>query len=142
MFLSDLVLPLVLYTDGSASAIDRIGAWAWLAVDGEGKMFFLCGQVKDTTSNRMEMKAWAEGLRALLLTFGPLDLVVYSDSKYVGEGALRLHSCVANSDLWKELHKMVDAHDRIRWVHVRSHRGNVFNEFVDHLANITRKQQV
>lgn len=129
----------VLYTDGSAWSKDRSGGWSWLATDcGEGEAWD-CGGVPNTTVNRMELMAWIEGLNTLRV-FGPLIVLVRSDSEYVGLGAMdRGRNRHKNKDLWDQLDEAIDAHELVHFDHVRGHSGNKYNDRVDVLANQARK---
>lgn len=131
---------IALFTDGSAWSGDGSGAWAWIAIDafeGEGQD---AGYVGKTTNNRMEMLAWVEGLMAIAEAFGPCEVLVYSDSEYVGKGAMdRGRSRVKNRDLWELIDESIDYHDYVEFIHVRGHDGHPFNERVDKLAGEVRR---
>jgi ribonuclease HI len=130
---------IALYTDGSAWSKDRSGGWSWIAIDcGEGEAWD-CGGVSATTVNRMELQAWIEGLNTLKV-FGPLIVLVRSDSEYVGLGAMdRKRIRNKNRDLWEQLDEAIDAHELVHFDHVRGHSGNKYNDRVDVLANQARR---
>lgn len=130
---------IALYTDGSSWNKDKSGGWAWLALDAYDGQVTDSGSVRGTTNNRMEMMAWIKGLEAILEALGPSIIIVYSDSEYVGFGAIdrrRGRSC--NNDLWKLLDAAVDSHLYVEFSHVKGHQGHEFNETVDRLAGEAR----
>ena len=74
-----------LFTDGACSGNPGPGGWgAILSYKGQEKELF--GSDAETTNNRMELMAVIEGLRALNR---PVDVTIYTDSKYVLEGATK-----------------------------------------------------
>lgn len=128
-----------LFTDGSAWTGDGCGGWAWIAYDIDGRQAHDSGGASNTTNNRMEMTAWIEGLRQIFWAFGPCTVVVFSDSEYVGLGAMdRDRKRNINLDLWDKLDKAVDHHLYVEFRHVRGHTGNALNEEVDRLAGLAR----
>lgn len=105
------------------------------------------GGASGTTNNRMEMMAWIEGLVTLAEAFGPCEIVLYSDSEYVGYGATnRERARRTNKDLWKMLDDAMDFHTHVEWTHVKGHfRGKQrrmshdYNQKCDRLASRARK---
>lgn len=133
----------VVYTDGSAWFKDGSGGWAWIATDCEtGEAWHSGGcRGEDVTNNRMEMQAWIEALTCLEAAFGPLEMLVYADSEYVGMGAMdRSRNRNKNLDLWLLIDEAIDIHAYVQWVHVRGHTGHYYNERVDRLASKARKK--
>src|ERR1039458_3316122 len=129
-----------LFTDGSAWSGDKSGGWAWIAIDAFDGEAQDSGYEHDTTNNRMEMLAWVEGLGSILDSFGACDVLVYSDSEYVGLGAMdRGRGRVKNCDLWERIDTLIDSHRYVEFIHVRGHDGHPFNERVDALAGLTRR---
>ena len=68
-----------LYTDGACSGNPGPGGYAAILVY-NGHERILCGAEKETTNNRMELRAALEGLQALNQ---PCEVVLTSDSKYL-----------------------------------------------------------
>lgn len=132
---------LALFTDGSGSIKDKSGGWAWLAFDlGDGEAWGSGGE-SGTTSGRMEMQAWVEGLQTLYFAFGPLIVAVFSDSEYVGLGAMDLsRGRRKNRDLWVDIDAIISLHSYVQFIHVKGHNGNLYNERVDTLASQGRKR--
>lgn len=134
---------IALFTDGSSWNVDRSGGWAWIALDGYNGEEQGAGSALQTTNNRMEMQAWIEGLTFIYRTCGSCQILVYSDSEYVGLGHTdptrkRNH----NSDLWKELTKVSSLHDTVKFVHVKGHADSYYNDLVDQMASKARKEKL
>jgi ribonuclease HI len=128
-----------LFTDGSSWTVDKSGGWAWLAIDAFDGEYSQCGGESGTTNNRMEMTAWVKGLEEIHKVLGPCTVVVYSDSEYVGLGAMdRNRKRNLNRDLWRALDDAVDRHLYVEFRHVKGHTGHEFNEQVDKLAGEAR----
>lgn len=129
-----------LYTDGSSDSRDKSGGWAWIAFDAHGDEISDSGGTIGTTNNRMEMLAWIEGLQSLLLFHGPCYVIVYSDSQYVGLGAMdRGRNRNKNADLWSALDTVIDDHVYVQFCHVKGHKEDVMNHLVDKMASEARK---
>ncbi len=131
-----------IYTDGACLGNPGKGGYgAILMYKGHKKE--ISGGEKDTTNNRMEMRAAIEALRALKKHS---DIIIYTDSKYVMDGITGWiiswkknnwrtanRKPVKNADLWQDLDLEVSKH-KIKWVWVKGHAGNHYNELVDELA--------
>lgn len=132
---------IALFTDGSASSIDRSGGWAFVAIDHFGNEEVGSGYVSDTTVNRMEQQAWIEGLDYIAETLGPCDVLVYSDSQYVVLGAKdKRRKRKVNLDLWDELDEAMDQHTYVECKWVRGHSVSYYNQLADELAGQARKE--
>lgn len=130
----------LLYTDGSCWTGDRIGGWAWLAIDEFGEERCGYGSAEDTTISRMELTAAIMGLVHIGARFGPSCIELYSDSEYVVRGITeRSRKRNLNQDLWDLLDQCTDAHKAVTYQHVRGHSGEYGNEEVDKLAGFARK---
>lgn len=135
-----------IYSDGAYSHSKEVGGWAVVLRFNE-HVKEIHGQVTDaTTSNRMELQAVIEGLKALKR---PCLVAVYTDSQYVQKGIstwiakwkrngwrTSARKPVLNQDLWKELDELRDSHPEIIWNWVRGHSGHPQNERADRLANM------
>jgi ribonuclease HI len=127
------------YTDGSASTKDRSGGWAFVIIDAFDGEYHEAGSDTDTTISRMELEAWINGLSCIYNNFGAQTIVVWSDSQYVGYGAMdRTRKRNKNVDLWDELDMIIDKHLYVEFRHVKGHNGDVFNEMCDKLAGEAR----
>jgi ribonuclease HI len=143
---------IALYTDGSAYLKDKSGGWAYVALDafdGEQRSY---GAASDATNNTMEMTAVINGLCDLRVEYGPLDVLVISDSEYVIKGATEwlagwerrgwrnsAGEAVKNKALWITLASSIDLHNSVEFQHVKGHAGDHYNEIVDDLAGRARK---
>ncbi len=132
-----------LFTDGACSGNPGKGGYgAILRYMGHEKE--ISGGERDTTNNRMEMKALIEGLKALK---EPCEVVVYSDSKYLIDAITQKWvygwekrnwiksdgNPALNSDLWKEILELLKIH-KCEFVWVKGHNGHPENERCDRLA--------
>ncbi len=145
--MSDFEAEVILFTDGACSGNPGPGGWGYiLRHPKSGKEIERSGGERETTNNRMEMKAVIEGLRALTR---PTRVEVVSDSKYVLDGLAAWMpkwkkngwkrkegnqlKPVKNVELWQELDELLAPHE-YRLTHVRGHRGHPENERCDQLA--------
>lgn len=128
------------YTDGSCWTGDRIGGWAWVAIDQFGEELQGGSSEVDTTISRMELSGIIDALEFIYERCGPSDIVVYSDSEYAVLGIKdRTRQRKKNNDLWDWLDDITDAHGSVEYNHVRGHQGNHYNEIADDLAGEFRK---
>lgn len=131
-----------LYTDGACSGNPGPGGWACLLVY-KDKSKQLSGGDKQTTNNKMELTAVIQGLKLLK---EPCQIDLYTDSKYVLEGATKWldgwiekgwkkadKKPVQNVELWQQLLPLLQYHE-ITWHWVKGHAGHPQNELVDSLA--------
>ncbi len=138
--------PVYLYTDGSSLGNPGPGGyglrleWAEMSYVKE----FSQGFVR-TTNNRMELLAVIVGLE--LLKKQPLEVVVFSDSKYVIDSVdkkwvfgweKKAFKDKKNSDLWKRFLKIYRKHNvSFKWI--KGHNQHPQNERCDELAVIAAK---
>lgn len=83
-----------------------------------------------TTNNRMEIMAAIAACEALP---DGATAVIYSDSQYVVKTMNGQFSKNKNTDLWSRLEKATH-HKKIKFIWVRGHDGNKYNERCDALA--------
>lgn len=74
-----------IYTDGACSGNPGAGGWGAVLLYKEHSKKISGGE-KDTTNNRMELRAVIEALRAVKKSSA--DIIVYTDSKYVQNGIM------------------------------------------------------
>jgi ribonuclease HI len=131
---------ITIYTDGAARGNPGPGGYGVVLMSGNHRKELSQGYAH-TTNNRMEIMAVIAGLKALKKP--GLDVTVYSDSQYVvkaiQEGWLNtwirtnFKGGKKNPDLWKELYILLQKH-KVRFVWVRGHSDNPFNNRCDQLA--------
>ena len=132
-----------IYTDGACSNNqsneNKGGYGAILFKQGEQPLT-LNGGFRNTTNNRMELKAAIEALKRI---HSSSPVTVYSDSQYVVKGITEwIPNWIAkgkiekNGDLWRELYKIVMTFQDIQFMHVKGHNGNIYNEEADRLATM------
>lgn len=136
-----------IWTDGSGTVAGCPMGWcAILRCEGREKV--VCGAAPDGTSQRAELRAVIEGLRALTK---PALVVVHSDSEYVVKGFTEDRVArwaqngyktstgkpIKNPDLWQALAREVDRHF-VTWEWLKGHAGSELNERADQIAGEQR----
>ena len=131
-----------IYTDGSC--LENPGNGGWAAIISEnGNIKKISGSEKNTTNNRMELKAPINALKDI----GSEDEIhIYTDSQYVKLGITEWINTwvnnnwqtskkeeVKNKDLWMELYNLNKSLN-VKWKWIKAHAGNPLNEEVDLLA--------
>ena len=135
-----------IHADGGCEPNPGIGGWAAIIVTHDGNQIEIAGSERETTNNRMELRAGIEAFKALQQ---PCNVWFYSDSKYVIDGITswiikwmmnswrrgkkRDAKAILNVDLWKELEAESSRH-QVQWRWVKGHNGNKNNERCDYLA--------
>lgn len=139
-----------IFTDGSASNLDRSGGWAAIMF-ADGREKIVTGHESDTTNQRMELMA-AIGALAALKRRRRWKVKVYSDSAYLvncfKQGWLSKwrdngwmtyrNKPVANREMWETLESLVSLYD-VEFIHVKGHAGHAVNERVDGMASAARR---
>lgn len=144
---------LKVYTDGgcrgNGKKSNSIGGYAYVIIKNKDEIVCTQSNAKlDTTNNIMELQAVISALQKVT-TSGNYDVEVYSDSRYVvncinqrwykrwiingwktSKGEL-----VKNIDLWKELLSLIKLLNSVKFVWVKGHNGNRFNEMCDSMLN-------
>ncbi|MBD2110016.1 ribonuclease HI [Nodosilinea sp. FACHB-13] len=147
--MSQLLKPVIIYTDGACTGNPGPGGYGTVLLYGEHRKELSSGY-RLTTNNRMEMMAAIAGLQALK---HKCAVTIYSDSKYVVEAmmkgwAVRWRSKgwmrtkterAVNADLWQQLLSLCEQH-QVEFQWVKGHSGNVENERCDSLAVAAAKQ--
>ena len=124
-----------LYTDGSCSPNPGRGGWGFVVVENDKKIHDGCGGEAETTNNRMEMTAIIKGLEYLK---NSSTITIFTDSSYVVNSMTQNWKRNKNQDLWKLLEEGIKSKNII-WKWVRGHNGDMWNEYVDKLANKGRE---
>jgi ribonuclease HI len=138
-----------LITDGACSGNPGPGGWAAILKFGKHRKE-LWGSEKETTNNRMELKAAIEGLRLLK---EKCDVSITTDSEYVLKGITQWivgwkknnwksasKQPVKNQDLWQELDEQVNRH-QVKWTWTKGHADHPDNNRCDELAVKASKTQ-
>ncbi len=136
-----------IYTDGGCIGNPGPGGWGAVLIYGE-HVRELSGRYRDTTNNRMELRAAIEALNTLKR---PCAVDLYTDSEYVRNGITQWvegwrrrgwmtagKKPVKNQDLWQALLAAVERHEQaggVTWRWTKGHAGDRWNEHVDQLAN-------
>jgi len=132
-----------IFTDGACRGNPGPGGWG-VVLRYRGTERTLHGGERQTTNNRMELRAAIEGLKALK---EPCAVTVTTDSVYVRDGIsswlanwkangwkTAARKPVKNVDLWQQLDQQNQRH-RVSWHWVKGHSGHPENELADALAN-------
>jgi ribonuclease HI len=133
----------IIYTDGACRGNPGPGGYAAVLLYGK-KRKEISGGFRQTTNNRMELKAVIEGLKALK---EPCDVTLFSDSQYIVQAMSKgwaerwrangwkrnVKEMAVNPDLWEELLDLSKIHNvQFRWI--RGHSGDPENERCDELS--------
>ena len=132
-----------IYTDGACSGNPGPGGWAVIILvnDEIKEMFF--GSDKNTTNNQMELLA---PIKAIQKFKKKSEISIFTDSTYVRDGITTwIKKCeknkwktsskkpVKNKELWKKLKNLSSKHS-IKWIWVKGHAQDKYNNLVDELA--------
>ena len=132
-----------IYTDGACSGNPGPGGWAAIIiVNNEVKNMF-SGSEKNTTNNQMELMA---PIKAIQKFKKKSEISIFTDSTYVRDGITTWikkwekngwktasKKPVKNKDLWKKLKNLSSKHS-VRWIWVKGHSQDKYNNLVDELA--------
>ena len=132
-----------IYTDGACSGNPGPGGWAAVIVEGDEVKEMIYGNEKNTTNNKMELLA---PIKAIQKFKRKSEISIFTDSTYVKEGITvwinkwekngwktASKKPVKNKDLWKKLKDLSSKHS-IKWIWVKGHAHNKYNNIVDELA--------
>ncbi len=132
-----------IYTDGACSGNPGPGGWAAVLLYGKHRKE-ISGFEKDSTNQRMEVKAAIEALKSLK---EPCSVRIYSDSAYLVNAFQKNwfaawqrngwvtsnKTLVVNQDLWREIIELSKKH-KVEWIKVKGHSDNELNNRCDELA--------
>jgi ribonuclease HI len=140
-----------IYTDGSSLGNPGPGGWGVFVVKKENEGVFddieIGGGEKETTNNRMELKAVIEALK-FIKDNNFKEVTIYADSAYVLGGVTSWiknwekngwktanKKPVLNQELWKELNSIERLlKTKIFWQKVKGHSGDLYNDRADSIA--------
>lgn len=124
-----------IWTDGGCSPNPGRGAWACILKSEGWKDKELFGKVKDadgvwcsdSTSNRAELTALIEALKALISVHN--NIVLHTDSSYVKLAVKGVKQPTTNHDLLRETQRLIrEKTTGVTVVPVKGHSGQVDNE--------------
>lgn len=140
-----------LYTDGATSkngSDNAVGGWAYILLKDGTQTCSAAEKVQPATNNICELLAIIHGCQAVLPLLESIDIVeVFSDSAYCINCAnekwykkwlqngwkTTSKEPVKNAELWSQLIPFFED-PRFKWIKVKGHDGNFWNETVDKLA--------
>ncbi len=135
---------ITVFTDGASKGNPGRGGFGVVITDGE-TVTELGAYHERTTNNEMELKAVVEALK--MIDQEDASVVIYTDSKYVVEGATgwvfgwlkngwqtKAKTDVLNKELWQELLPLLK-NNEIEWHKVPGHVGIAGNERADTIAS-------
>ncbi len=136
-----------IFTDGSSRGNPGPGGYGIVLIY-KNKRKELSQGYELTTNNRMELMAVIKALESVKVD--TIDILVYSDSKYVVESVEKgwiwnweknNFKKKLNSDLWKIFIPLYQKFNvKFKWV--KGHAGNTENERCDRLANEAQEKKL
>ena len=129
-----------IYTDGSSKGNPGPGGYGIVLLSDEGHRKEVAKGFRKTTNSRMELLSVIVALE--MLKARPMDVLVFSDSKYVVDAVekrwvfaweKKFFDKKKNADLWKRFLKIYNKHN-VKFIWVKGHNNNVENERCDKLA--------
>lgn len=123
-----------IYTDGAYSSSRNTGGIGFIILnDKEQILTEFCKKYINTTNQRMEQLSVAVALESIK---APSDVIVYSDSAYVVNTYEQNWKRKCNNDLWDRIDKAISKHKSVKFIHVKGHADNKWNNYVDKLATL------
>ena len=141
----------LIYTDGACSGNPGPGGWGAILFYEENKKE-IWGNSPNTTNNIMELTAVIEALKLLKVE---CEVELYSDSAYVvnafdkgwiynwkkNNWRTSGKDDVKNRELWEELDALTQKH-KVKFIKVKGHSDNEFNNRCDYLATNAIKELI
>ena len=132
-----------IYTDGACSGNPGPGGWAAIILENNEVKDMIYGNEKNTTNNKMELLA---PIKAIEKFKKKSEISIMTDSSYVKDGMTiwikkwekngwktASRKPVKNKELWKKLKNLSSKHS-IKWIWVKGHSQNKYNNLADELA--------
>ena len=137
-----------IYTDGSSLGNPGRGGYGVVVIANGKVIHEIGGYEKDTTNNRMELKAVIEALEYAKKKHAKDEVIIHADSAYVLGGVTTwIHNWekngwktankkpVLNQDLWQELIALVRSFGgHLSWNKVKGHSDVEHNNRADEIA--------
>ena len=138
----------IIYTDGSCDKNPGgNGGFSSIIVIDE-KPVFIAGYEPKTTNQRAEMMAVIQALRYVQSISHFDEVVICTDSAYVSNCFINgwykkwmkngwktiQGENVLNQDLWKILIDLINIHEQVKFIKVKGHSDNIFNNKCDEMA--------
>lgn len=138
---------LKVYTDGACSGNPGPGGFAAIIINEKNEEKVVSGGEKTTTNNRMELLSFIESCRYIISNYDTqmIQIEMNVDSQYLMKGVTEWlqgwkkknwkgsAGPVKNRDLWEMIDEIVSK-VKIKWIWVKGHNGNKYNEIVDKIA--------
>jgi ribonuclease HI len=150
--------PIEIFTDGSCVNYADKGqrakrghaGWAIVVIWGDDANQYRSGYLAPPQTNQTaELYAVLNALKFIKDNrLQNQRVMIVSDSKYAINGMTSqfIHQAaqdgfdtVPNGRVWKEMHELAEGLPRVRYRHVRGHRGNKYNEMADRMASFARR---
>ena len=143
------------YTDGACSGNPVNGGYAFVILKGEKEILKLSGSQENTTNNYMELKAIVRAIEHVISELGSIptknkmEVFIHSDSAYcinpVEKGWIKFWESngwisrtgepIKNLELWIKLNSLLKHRKfKFKFVKVKGHSGDRYNEMVDKAA--------
>ena len=132
-----------IYTDGACSGNPGPGGWAAIIIVNDEIKDIFSGSEKNTTNNQMELIA---PIKAIQRFKKKSEISIFTDSTYVRDGITiwikqwekngwktTSKKPVKNKELWKKLKNLSSKHS-MKWIWVKGHAQDKYNNLVDELA--------
>lgn len=144
-----------IYTDGGYRRELEMGGWSYVIVKDKEILFEETKLVPEATNNIAELLGAVEGMKRFIKEIGPSEsrrVNIICDSTYVISGIkmrwiekwkkngwkkIGTDIPVKNKDLWEKIDNLNSEIGNTKWIWVRGHNGNYYNERVD--GNISKK---
>lgn len=143
------------YTDGACSGNPGNGGYAFVILKGKKEILKLSGSQENTTNNYMELKAIVRAIEHVISELGSIptknkmEVFIHSDSAYcinpVEKGWIKFWESngwisrtgepIKNLELWIKLNSLLKHRKfKFKFVKVKGHSGDRYNEMVDKAA--------
>lgn len=129
-------MKLKVWTDGAFSALRDQGGVGIVMLEDDKKILEYSNMYKRTSNNQMELAAVIISLRIIKKKYDSIE--IYTDSQYVIGCATLGWKRKKNKKLWEEFDKQYQRVSElclnIKFIHVKGHNGDMYNEICDALA--------